>query len=143
MTPKFSDDWGTALGSSKETYTPPPKSTRKPKKDSLRGLVHEFETQMLVGTPIMTLNTQINALALIKGFTKILESGKSYDDVRAMISQFAKDVKARPITDGTPLWRVFLGRLDSLAIKVGHFDKEYTYDDSPKIDPRLMENNND
>lgn len=142
MSPKFSDDWGTALGSDKDVYTPPPTKKKSAKKDSLTGLVYEFQDQMIVGTPIMSLNAQINGPAMMKGFRNILDSGKSYDDIRAMIAQFAKDIKAKPITDGTPLWRVFMGRLDTLALKVGHSDTPISYDEIPKIDPRLTKDEN-
>jgi len=91
----------------------------------------------------MSLNSQINGPAMMKAFRKILDSGRSHDDIRAMIDQFAKDIKARPVTDGTPLWKVFVGRLDTLAVKVGHLDTPYVYDDVPKIDPCLMEDDND
>lgn len=140
---KLSDDWGTALGSDKDVYTPPARKKKPAKKDSLSGLVYEFQDRMIVGMPIMSLNSQINGPAMMKAFRKILDSGRSHDDIRAMIDQFAKDIKARPVTDGTPLWKVFVGRLDTLAVKVGHLDTPYVYDDVPKIDPRLMEDDND
>lgn len=143
MTAKFSDDWGTALGSDKDVYTPSETKKKAPKKDSLSGLVYEFQNHMILGTPIMSLNSQINGPAMMKAFRKMMDAGKSYEDIRMMMAQFSKDIKAKPVTDGTPLWRVFLGRLDTLAVKVGHSDTPYVYDESPKIDPRLMRDDND
>jgi hypothetical protein len=142
MVGKMSDDWGTALGSDKDVYVPPTPKKKAPKKDSLSGLVYEFQDLLILNTPIMSLNSQINGPAMMKAFRKILETGKTYDDIRAMMLQFSKDIKAKPITDGTPLWRVFLGRLDTLAVKVGHYDTPHVYDDVPKIDPRLTEDDN-
>ena len=142
MTSKFSDDWGTALGSDKDVFTPSQKPKKKPKGDSLSGLVYEFQNLMILGTPIMSFNSQINGPAMMKAFRKMMDAGKSFEDIRAMMEQFAKDIKAKPITDGTPLWRVFLGRLDTLALKVGHSDTSVSYDEIPKIDPRLMRDEN-
>lgn len=141
MTAKFSDDWGTALGSDKDVYNAPQPKKKAPRKDSLSGLVYEFQTATLVGMPVMSLNTQINGPAMMKAFRKMLDAGKSYDDIRAMMQQFSRDIKDRPISDGTPLWRAFLGRLDTLAHKVSNSESDYTYD-GPKIDPRLMETDN-
>ena len=138
MTAKFTDDWGSALGSDKDTYVPPV-SKKKPKKDSLSGLVYEFQNHMLVGAPIMSLNSQINGPAMMKVFRKLLDAGKTYEDIRAMMSQFAKDITIKPLTDGIPAWKAFAGRLDTLANKVGPQETPREYD-GPKIDPRLMSN---
>lgn len=142
MTAKFSDDWGTALGSDKDVYTPPQPKKKTPKKDSLSGLVTEFQNQLILSLPVMSFNSQINGPALMKAFRTMIDAGRSYDDIRAMMAQFAKDVKAKPITDGTPLWRVFLGRLDTLDHKVSHSENSYDYSGT-KIDPRLMKDDND
>lgn len=135
MKSRFPDDWGTPLGGEKKT----PAEKKKPKEDTLAGLVLEFRNCMLMDTS-MLMNAQINGPALMKAFRQILDTGKSYDDVRRMIRQFHKDIQARPLTDGTPAWRAFMGRLDSLAAKVAHSETSYVYD-GPKIDPRLADKN--
>jgi len=137
MTAKFSDDWGTALGSDKDAYIPPAK--KKPKrKDSTASLVYEFRDQLLMDTSNL-MNSQVNGPAMMKAFRTILDSGRSYDDIRAMIAQFHKDIAIKPLTDGIPAWKAFIGRLDSLAKKVGTSEDVPTFD-GPKIDPRLMSN---
>lgn len=133
---KMSDDWGTALGSDKDVYTPPA-SKKKPKKDTLTSLVYEFRDQLMMDTSTL-MNAQVNGPAMMKAFRTILDTGRTYDDIRAMIAQFHMDIKNKPLTDGIPAWKAFLGRLDTLANKVGHCDTPITYDEVPKIDPRLM-----
>lgn len=132
---KFYDDWGTPIGASS---SPAPTT----KKNSTKSLVKEFHDHTLLSGPIMTLNSQVNGPALMKAFRKILDTGKSYDDIREMMNYFFKDIQARPITDGTPLWRVFLGRLDTLAVKVEYSPDSYDYSGT-MIDPRLMKDSND
>jgi len=137
MKARFPDDWGTPLGGEKKT----PAEKKKPKEDTLSGLVVEFRNCMLLDTS-MLMNAQINGPALMKAFRQILDTGKSYDEIRLMIRQFHRDIQARPIKDGIPAWKAFLGRLDSLAAKVAHSEQDYDYN-GPKIDPRLMENSDD
>lgn len=136
MTAKFSDDWGTALGSDKDTYAPPESKKKKPKKDTLVGLVYDFQNGLLMDTKNL-MNAQVNGPAMMKAFRTILDTGKTFDDVRAMIAQFHKDIQDKPLTDGIPAWKAFMGRLDSLAKKISNVEPEYNYD-GPKIDPRLM-----
>lgn len=136
---KFHDDWGTPIGADAPADPTPPRSK---KKDSLKSLVNEFHSHILLAGPVMSLNSQVNGPAMTKAFRKIIDTGKSYDDIRKMMEQFARDIKVRPVTDGTPLWRVFLGRLDTLAVKVKDSETSYDYS-GPKIDPRLMKDNDD
>jgi hypothetical protein len=89
------------------------------------------------------MNSQVNGPAMMRAFRKILDTGRTYDDIREMIKQFNKDIQAKPLTDGIPAWKAFVGRLDSLGNKVGRIDTEYVYDEDPKIDPRLMKDTND
>jgi hypothetical protein len=133
---KMSDDWGTALGSDKDVYQPPAPQKNTPK-DTLSSLVYEFRDQLMMDTSTL-MNAQVNGPAMMKAFRKILDTGRSYDDIRAMMRQFHSDIKSKPLTDGIPAWKAFLGRLDTLAHKVGHSDTPVVYDDTPKIDPRLM-----
>lgn len=141
MTAKFSDDWGTALGSDKDEYVSPELKKKKPKKDTLVGLVYDFQNGLLMDTKNL-MNAQVNGPAMMKAFRKILDTGKNFDDVRAMITQFHNDIKDKPLTDGIPAWKAFIGRLDSLAKKTtSNVETEYNYD-GPKIDPRLMKDTN-
>jgi hypothetical protein len=140
MTAKFSDDWGMALGSDKDTYTTSETKKKKPKKDTLVGLVYDFQNQLLMDTKNL-MNAQVNGPAMMKAFRKILDTGRTFDDVRAMITQFHKDIQDKPLTDGIPAWKAFIGRLDSLAKKVSNTEPDYNYD-GPKIDPRLMKDTN-
>ena len=137
---KYQDDWGNAYGSDKDSYTPP--APKKPKrKDTTASLVYEFRDQLMMDTGNL-MNSQVNGPAMMKAFRTILDTGRTYDDIRAMIAQFNKDIQAKPLTDGIPAWKAFIGRLDTLANKVGRFETEYDYDGDPKIDPRLMRDDN-
>jgi len=139
MTAKFSDDWGTALGSDKDVYTPPPTSKKKPKKDTLSGLVYDFRDVLMMDTSNL-MNAQVNGPAMMKAFRNILDSGRTYEDIRAMMKQFAVDIKAKPLADGIPAWKAFLGRLDTLEKKVAHSEPSYDYTPN-KVDPRLVNDN--
>jgi hypothetical protein len=137
MMSRQQDDWGMAFGSDKDVYTPPVK--KKPKrKDSTASLVYDFRDQLMMDTSNL-MNSQVNGPAMMKAFRTILDTGRSYDDIRAMINQFHKDIAIKPLTDGIPAWKAFIGRLDSLAKKVGTTEDVPKYD-GPKIDPRLMSN---
>lgn len=136
MKSRFPDDWGTPLGADEPQPQVPKKS---PKKDSLNGLVFEFRDQMLMDTSNL-MNSQTNALALIKAFRKALDSGLTYDNIREMIRLFHRELQGRPLSDGVPAWKAFIGRMDQLAKKVGTTEPSITYD-VPKIDPRLREQN--
>lgn len=137
MMGKHEDDWGMAFGSDKDRYVPP--TPKKPKKkDTTASLVYEFRDQLMMDTSTL-MNAQVNAPAMMKAFKTILDTGRTYDDIREMIKQFHADIKAKPLTDGIPAWKAFLGRLDSLATKVARPTESYDYD-GPKIDPRLMNN---
>lgn len=142
MKSRFPDDWGTALGSDFDVVTNTKSQSKKPaKKDSLGNLVYEFRDQMMMDTSGL-MNAQTNGPALMKAFRKALDVGHSYDDIRLMIKQFYKDIQVKPLTDGIPAWKAFVGRMDSLAVKVKGHEVDYSYD-GPKIDPRLLEGGND
>jgi hypothetical protein len=141
MTSRHQDGWGVAFGSDKDSYKPP--VPKKPKrKDTTASLVYEFRDQLMMDTSNL-MNSQVNGPAMMRAFRKILDTGRTYDDIREMIKQFNKDIQAKPLTDGIPAWKAFVGRLDSLGNKVGRIDTEYVYDEDPKIDPRLMKDTND
>jgi hypothetical protein len=140
MMGKYEDDWGLAFGSDKDKYTPPAPKKQK-RKDTTASLVYEFRDQLMMDTSNL-MNAQVNGPAMMKAFRKILDTGRTYDDIRAMIAQFHKDIQIKPLTDGIPAWKAFLGRLDTLANKVERSETNYVYDDDPKIDPRLMKDNN-
>lgn len=136
---RYEDDWGVAFGSDKDKYVPP--TPKKPKrKDTTASLVYEFRDQLMMDTATL-MNAQVNAPAMMTAFRKILDTGRTYDDIRAMIKQFHADIKAKPLTDGIPAWKAFMGRLDTLANKVGQVEPTYDYD-GPKIDPRLTKDEN-
>lgn len=137
---KHDDDWGPALGQEEKSNDT---SAKKPpsKKDSLTSLVYEFRDRLMLDTANL-FNAQVNAPALMKAFRRLLEAGRSYDDIRRMIVQFNKDIAANPLKDGIPAWQAFLGRLDSLLTKIDNKEEEFTYD-GPKIDPRLMRQTHD
>jgi hypothetical protein len=137
MTARQQDDWGPAIGSDPDVVSSNTTSKKKPaKKDTLVSLVYDFRDQLMMDTSNL-MNAQINAQALATAFRKVLDTGKSFDDVRFMIKQFHKDIQDKPLTDGIPAWKAFIGRLDSLAHKVLNTEPEYNYDGA-KIDPRLM-----
>lgn len=134
------DDWGPTLGQEKrdnDVMT----SKRPAKKDSLTALVYEFRDRLMMDTSNL-FNAQVNAPALMKGFRKLIDAGRSHEDIRKMIAQFNKDISVNPLTNGIPAWQAFLGRLDSLLIKIDNNEQTFTYD-GPKIDPRLMKDTND
>lgn len=137
---RYEDDWGPALGQEEKESQPATKKAPK-KKDSIAGLVYEFRDRLLLN-PAMFMNAQVNAPALAKAFRKILDTGRTYDDIRQMIAQFSADITAKPLSDGIPAWRAFISRLDSLALKVKTSETTYTYD-GPKIDPRLTKETHD
>jgi hypothetical protein len=140
MMGKYEDDWGLAFGSDKDKYTPPAPKKQK-RKDTTASLVYEFRDQLMMDTSNL-MNAQVNGPAMMKAFRKILDTGRTYDDIRAMIAQFHKDIQIKPLTDGIPAWKAFLSRLDTLANKVERSETNYVYDDDPKIDPRLMKDSN-
>lgn len=133
---KSHDEWGPALGADEPTE---PEPRQRKKKNTLSSLVSEFSDRLLVN-PATLYNAQTNAPAMMKAFRQLLDSGKTHDDIRQMIKQFHKDIVAKPLTDGIPAWRAFLGRLDSLALKVTHSEPSYDYDEQ-KVDPRLVNDN--
>lgn len=137
---RYEEDWGPALGQEEKESQPATKKAPK-KKDSIAGLVYEFRDRLLLN-PAMFMNAQVNAPALAKAFRKILDTGRTYDDIRQMIAQFSADITAKPLSDGIPAWRAFISRLDSLALKVKTSETTYTYD-GPKIDPRLTKETHD
>lgn len=141
MKKNYDDDWGVAFGSDREKYIPAKKAPPK-RKDTTASLVYEFRDQLLMDTSNL-MNSQVNGPAMMKAFRKILDTGRTYDDIRAMIAQFNKDIQDKPLTDGIPAWKAFVSRLDTLAHKVARQETEYIYDDAPKIDPRLTKDNND
>lgn len=131
------DDWGPTLG--QEDKPQPPKPTAK--KDTLTALVYEFRDRLMLDTANL-FNAQVNAPALMKAFRKLIDAGKTHEDIRQMIVQFNKDITAKPLTNGIPAWKAFLGRLDTLLTKVDKQEQDFTYD-GPKIDPRLMKDTHD
>lgn len=137
---RFQDDWGPTLGQEEKEQANSEKK-KIPKKDSLSALVYEFRDRLLLDTSNF-FNSQVNAAALTKAFRKLLDAGKSHDDIRNMIIQFNKDIAAKPLKNGLPAWKAFIARLDELVIKIDGHDKEFSYD-GPKIDPRLTKENHD
>lgn len=137
---KHDDDWGPTLGQEKnDTDTSAQK--RPTKKDSLTALVYEFRDRLMLDTSNL-FNSQVNAPALMKAFRRLLDAGKSHEDIRKMILQFNKDIAANPLTNGVPAWQAFIGRLDSLLVKIDNNEEVFKYD-GPKIDPRLMKEAHD
>lgn len=131
------DDWGTALGSDPDSPQVTPSPKKKPRQDSLTGLVYHFSNAM----PIESMNrigAPVNGPALMKGFKKLIEAGFTHDDIRGMIDTFASRLRAKPLKPELLAWRVFLGDLDSLAQS---FRASNPNEDYGKwgLDPRLME----
>jgi|688.fasta_scaffold617396_1 hypothetical protein len=139
MKPRQQDDWGLTFGSDPDAPAQDTSKKKPKQKNTLASLVYEFRDQLLMDTENL-MNSQVNAPAMMKAFNTILDTGRTHDDIRAMITQFHKDINIKPLTDGIPAWKAFIGRLDSLAKKVGTVEENTPYD-GPKIDPRLMSNN--
>lgn len=131
MKPRQQDDWGLTFGSDPDAPAQDTSKKKPKQKNTLASLVYEFRDQLLMDTDNL-MNSQVNAPAMMKAFNTILDTGRTHDDIRAMITQFHKDINIKPLTDGIPAWKAFIGRLDSLAKKLAPLKKT-----SPTMVPRL------
>lgn len=132
---RFPDDWGTPLGGDPDKPTPTPK--KKPKGDTLGGLVYYFSDALPVEA-MSRIGSPVNALALVKGFKKLTDNGFTHDDIRGMIDTFASQLRAKPLKPDVLAWRAFLANLDSLAQGYRRVNPAETYG-KWGTDSRLME----
>lgn len=137
MKKQYQDDWGSPLGADPESVQEPPSPKKKPRQDSLTGLVYYFSNS-LPTEAMSRIGSPVNGPALMKGFKKLIEADFTHDDIRGMIDIFVSKLRAKPLKPELLAWRVFLGDLDSLAQS---FRTSNPNEDYGKwgLDPRLME----
>lgn len=137
MKKEYQDDWGSPLGADPEKKNESTKPQKKPRQDSLTGLVYYFSNSLPLEA-MSRIGAPVNGPALMKGFKKLIEADFTYDDIRGMIDTFVSKLRAKPLKPELLAWRVFLGDLDSLAQS---FRTSNPNEDYGKwgLDPRLME----
>lgn len=137
MTSRHHDDWGNAIGSDPDSPKEVAVPKKKPRQDSLTGLVYYFSNAMPIET-MARIGAPVNGPALIKGFKKLVEAGFTHADIRGMIDTFASKLRTKPLKPELLAWRVFLGDLDALAqsFRTSNPNEEYG---KWGLDPRLME----
>jgi hypothetical protein len=131
---RFPDDWGSALG---EDGPKPPAPKKKPKQESLTGLVYHFSNSLPVES-MNRLSSPVNGPAMMKAFKKLLAEGFTHGEIRGMIDDFSSRLKAKPLKPEVLPWRAFLGDLDSLASAQRTANPQEDYG-TWGVDSRLLE----
>jgi len=126
------DDWGPALGQDPEKVSENPR--KKPQRDSLTGLISYFK-DVLPTDAWGSLNSPVNAPALMSGLKKLQASGHTSEEIRSMMNSFVVNISRKPLPVGVAPWRAFLANLDSLSNQVSS-NENTTYDDL-EVDRRL------
>jgi hypothetical protein len=119
------DDWGTAIGSDPDKVSDTPK--KKPRQDSLTGLINYFR-DLLPRDAWGSLNSPVNAPAMMNGLKKLQSAGHTPEDIRGMMQVFVVGMSRKPLPVGVAPWRAFLANLDSLSNQVTSTENT-SYDD--------------
>lgn len=127
------DDWGPTLGADDS----PPPTKKKPKSESLSGLVYYFRDSLPIES-MARLSSPVNGPAMMKAFKKLLGEGFTHADIRGMIDDFSSRLKVKPLRPEVLPWRAFLGDLDTLATAQKSVNPTETYG-KWGLDSRLME----
>jgi hypothetical protein len=122
---KLTDDWGKPIGADEERLPDSPVPLRKPRRDSLTGLVYFFRDSLPQQSKF-ALNAPVNGPALTKGFKKLIAQGYTHEQIREMIRLYVSDLVRKPLPEGITPWRGFLANLDGLSSRIkrstGHND---------------------